>query len=205
MVPESPKYLVTHKRYEEARRAVGYIARRNGRDQGFQGRFEGEIEVVKAVNKSDEIEEDGKIGEEKALVDAGKVSENDEKNEEKKLNGSIKDLIKVRRHLINLILMMFIWVSCSFSVYLVMYNTKKLPGDFFINSIVPYAIDVPMTLCGGLIYHKLGPKVSYFTGFCMSLIGAVSLLLFADNNPTLSPIMISIAKSGVKLGNEFNY
>ena len=39
--------------------------------------------------------------------------------EEQELKGTLKDLIKIRRHLINLLLMVYIWIASSFNIYLI--------------------------------------------------------------------------------------
>ena len=39
--------------------------------------------------------------------------------EDKELDGSLKDLVRVRRHLSNLCLMAFMWVASSFCYYLI--------------------------------------------------------------------------------------
>ena len=36
-----------------------------------------------------------------------------------KLTGSLKDLIKIRRHFINLIIMVVVWIGSSFNYYLI--------------------------------------------------------------------------------------
>ena len=43
IMPESPKFLYTKKRYEEARNAISWIAKINGRDQRFTKQFDQEI------------------------------------------------------------------------------------------------------------------------------------------------------------------
>lgn len=40
-------------------------------------------------------------------------------NDEKKLTGSLSDLVKIRRHFLNLIIMACLWMSFSFDYYLV--------------------------------------------------------------------------------------
>ena len=42
LIPESPKFLITMKRYEEARTAISYIAKMNGKPE-FNEQFDREV------------------------------------------------------------------------------------------------------------------------------------------------------------------
>ena len=39
--------------------------------------------------------------------------------EEQKMTGTLKDLIQVRRHYINLIILVIVWIASSFNFYLI--------------------------------------------------------------------------------------
>ena len=130
--------------------------------------------------------------------------------EEKQLNGSLKDLIKIKRHLINLILMVYFWIASSFSLYLVKYSIKNLPGDFFMNNLITGVSDVPVAILGGYLYHKFGLRIVLFSFFLIALFGGILLIILSESNQSLVPIMIAFAKGGVKvtfdicyLGNSF--
>lgn len=43
VMPESPKYLITMKKYDEARKAITFIAKVNGRKEPFTDRFDREV------------------------------------------------------------------------------------------------------------------------------------------------------------------
>ena len=43
VMPESPKYLITKKSYDQARSAINYIARMNGSKVTFNGSFDREV------------------------------------------------------------------------------------------------------------------------------------------------------------------
>ena len=103
--------------------------------------------------------------------------------EEKELTGSLKDLIKIRRHMINLIVLVFIWMASSFNLYLLHYNTKKLPGNFFHNSMISSLTDLPVTVMGGFVYFWLGPRWSFTFTFALALLGSLSILLFSESHP----------------------
>ena len=95
------------------------------------------------------------------------------------MDGSLKDLVKVRRHLINLLLMVFFWSSSSFGLYLVSIGMKNNPGDFFWNNLIVGLSDMPVALLGGWLYHKFGLKVVMFSFFIVSLLGAISVIIFS--------------------------
>jgi hypothetical protein len=118
--------------------------------------------------------------------------------EERRLDGSLKDLIRIRRHFINLLLMVYIWIASSFSVYLVNYNIKNLPGDFFMNNLVSGLTDIPVAILGGYFYHKFGLKITLVFFFCCALIGGLCIAIFGESYEGLMPYMLAFAKGGVK-------
>ena len=106
--------------------------------------------------------------------------------------------------------MVFFWIASSFSLYLVNYSIKYLNGDFFLNNLISGLSDVPVAIFGGFLYHKAGLRVVLLLFFMISSFGAFSLVIFSRSYLTLVPIMIAIAKGGVKvtfdicyLGNSF--
>lgn len=120
-------------------------------------------------------------------------------HEERELNGSLRDLIKIRRHFINLIVLILIWMGASFNLYLLHYNTKKLPGNFFFNSMISSLTDLPVTLLGGFIYYFLGPRWSFTLTFTLALSGGLCILFLSDSHPDLVAYMLSMAKTGIKV------
>jgi hypothetical protein len=59
-MPESPKFLLTMKKYDECRRAMTIIGRFNGNKNDFDGKFDREIEDADSsnrVNNSEMIEQ----------------------------------------------------------------------------------------------------------------------------------------------------
>jgi len=75
------------------------------------------------------------------------------------LDGSLKDLLKIRRHLINLLLMVYIWIASSFDLYLINYSIKNLPGDFFMNQLISCISDIGVAALGGFAYAKMGLRL----------------------------------------------
>jgi hypothetical protein len=120
----------------------------------------------------------------------------EEIKEEQQLDGGLKDLIKIRKHLINLSLMAYMWVASSFDYYLINFQLKYIKGDFFINTITTSLCEVPAVIISGIAYQKLGIKFTLFTCFCISVLGGILLIIFSDNIEAI-PFMILAARFGV--------
>jgi hypothetical protein len=80
-----------------------------------------------------------------------------------------------------------------------MYILKYLPGDIFVNTITTNASDIPIVIMGGLAYKYLGLKFSLFGAFIFATCGSVSMLIFSVQYPDAVPVMIMLAKGGVKM------
>jgi Na+/melibiose symporter-like transporter len=177
-MPESPKFLVSIKKYDQARLAINIIARVNKSKEVFDCQFDTEViqrkENHNILNPSEisMISDANILSSPKALI-----------MEEKKLDGSLKDLLKIRRHLVNLILMIFFWVSSSFSVYLVNYNIKNIKGDFFMNNLVSALTAIPISAIGGFFYYRLGLKMVFMIFFSFSVVGGIAIIIFSENYP----------------------
>lgn len=118
--------------------------------------------------------------------------------------------MKIKRHFINLLLMMLIWIASSFNIYLISYSIKNIPGDFFMNNLISSITDIPVAFLGGYLYHKFGLRLVLISFFTVALCGSISIIIFSETNASLVPIMIAFAKNGVKvtfdicyLGNSF--
>lgn len=88
-------------------------------------------------------------------------------------------MVKVRRHFINLLILVFLWIASSFNQYLTVYYLKYLPGDFFVNTITTNAADIPFVLLCGVAYRYMGAKYSLFSAFIAATVGSVGMILFS--------------------------
>ena len=61
------------------------------------------------------------------------ITEKFKVQEEQQFIGSIRDIFKVRRYFINLLILIFAWITTSFNLYLVTYLLKYIKGDIFTN------------------------------------------------------------------------
>ena len=202
-LPETPKFLITQKRYDDARAAINFF-NPNRETYPFKGKFDKEVlEMKNSGPVNDDMTsaisfvsvENHTPAQENQRIDGPHVS----LNEESKLTGSLKDLIKIKRHFKNLIIMIYIWVASSFDVYLLGFLLKYLPGDIFHNTLTTNACDVPISLIAGITYQKLGIRIALFIAFVFSTIGSLVMIFFAEKYPDIVPIMVLLAKGGVKM------
>ena len=117
--------------------------------------------------------------------------------EEVKMTGSIKDIIKVRRHLVNLIIMVVVWIASSFDYYLLNFQMKNIKGNIFLNTFASAISELPAIIISGFMYKKLGIKITLFSWFTLSFLGGICLLILGNSNEDLIPIFILLSKAGV--------
>lgn len=101
--------------------------------------------------------------------------------------------------------MIYIWIASSFSMYLITYQMKYLPGNIFINTLVSSTFDIPISVASGVIYHHFGARVTFPIAYTMSVIGSVSLLIAGDKAGSLAPVMVLLARGGVKVALDLCY
>ena len=117
--------------------------------------------------------------------------------DEEQLNGTLKDLIKVRRHFINLLILIAVWVASSFNFYLINFQLKYIKGNIFVNTFTSALSEVPATILAGVLYQKIGIRITLVLMFTVAIVGSVSLLVLGNDRIDLIPIFILLAKSGV--------
>jgi Na+/melibiose symporter-like transporter len=117
--------------------------------------------------------------------------------EEQKMTGSIKDIVRVRRHLINLIIMIAVWIASSFDYYLLNFQLKSIQGNIFLNTFSSAISELPAVIISGFMYKKLGIKITLVTWFSVSFLGGICLLILGKSNQDLIPIFILFSKAGV--------
>jgi Na+/melibiose symporter-like transporter len=111
----------------------------------------------------------------------------------------LRDLVKIRKHFTNLLLMIYIWVASSFNFYLINYITKNLPGDFFMNSLISSITDVIVAALSGIAYAKMGLRLVFSTFFAISAVGGVLIIVLGESLEGYVPMMLSFAKGGIKI------
>ena len=104
---------------------------------------------------------------------SGRDTELSKKETKKKVDGSLKELIKDKRHLHNLLLLLFLWVASAFDYYLINFQLKYIEGDIYTNTIVSSVSEVTAYLVSGALYEKIGTKVSFVGSFIIAAIGSI--------------------------------
>lgn len=95
--------------------------------------------------------------------------------EEKQLTGSLKDLIKIRRHTINLAILTFVWIASAFNYFLINFRMKYIEGNIFVNTTVASTSEVVAYILGGIAYQKIGIRFTLITAFAISCLGSIAL------------------------------
>jgi hypothetical protein len=113
------------------------------------------------------------------------------------MTGSFKDIIRVRRHFINLIIMVAVWIASSFDYYLLNFQMKNIKGNIFLNTFSSSLSELPSIIISGIMYKKLGIKFTLVFWFSVSLCGGIPLLFFGNNHVDLIPIFVLFSKARV--------
>ena len=174
LLPESPKYLLSKRKYDQARLAILKIAR-------FQRLSNNQLQMVSKLKFEEEFLAELSQKDFSSLTEAQKerVLIANQESKEKHLDGSLKDLVRIRKHLINLILMIWMWVASSFSFYLISFQIKYIKGDVFVNTVVSASTEILGFLVSGLIYQSLGGiRNTFALSYIIAIIGGVLLMSF---------------------------
>ena len=96
---------------------------------------------------------------------------------EKAEPGLFKKIFGDKLLIYNLALMIFVWVSASFSFYLLNFLVKYMPGDIYFNSIIS-GLSCAAMLIEGQMQDKLGTKGGMVVSFILTCVSTVLLCLF---------------------------
>ena len=113
------------------------------------------------------------------------------------MTGTIKDILRVRRHLINLIIMTALWIVSSFDYYLLNFQTKHIQGNIFLNTFSSSISEILSTILSGLMYKRLGVKTTFVFWFTNAFLGGLCYVIFGSSYESLIPVFLLFAKGGV--------
>lgn len=119
------------------------------------------------------------------------------KGGEKEETGSLKELIKDRRHFVNLMCLLFLWVVSAFDYYLINFQLKYIEGDIYTNTTVSAVSEVAAYMISGALYDKIGTKMSFIGSYIIAIIGATFYIFLGETNKSLIPLMILGSKFGI--------
>lgn len=75
--------------------------------------------------------------------------------------------------------MILVWVSSSFTFYLLNFLVKYMPGDIYINSVIS-GLSAFALLIEGTLQDKLGMKGGMVVSFIVTVISTVVLCFFSQ-------------------------
>ncbi len=99
--------------------------------------------------------------------------------EEHQLTGSLSDMIKIRRHFVNLIILIYLWIAASFNLYMIGFYMKYVSDNLFVSTLISCLGDLPLSVAGGFTYHHLGPRKAMAIFLSVAIFGGVSLSSWA--------------------------
>ena len=97
--------------------------------------------------------------------------------------------------------MAYMWSTCSFAYYMIGLYVKYIPGNIYVNSIASGSSDLVANLVAGLVYEKLGIKLTFVVLFALSLVGGICLIVFGtDSGSLMIGLFVILAKFGISGG-----
>lgn len=130
-----------------------------------------------------------------AIVDT--IDFHEETSSKEVVKGSLKDLIKNKAHLGNLLIAIVLWVVSLMSYYTVYFHIRYLGGDFFINVVVFGTCEVSAYALGGFITSLIGTKPSYLASQGLAIISTCLYLWLRSDHPYLTPVVLAAAGFGI--------
>lgn len=145
---ESPRYLISKRKFKEARAVYSFIARVNGR-QKFKEALEGEI--ISSSFRSSE-------------VSAVHPTKN---------KASILNLCRGKscRDKVLLFVFPYCWFVAVVVIYGISFSIDKLKGNIYYNGMVMGVSDLTITLSISLVAKYLGRKKAWILTFSLGTIG----------------------------------
>ncbi|XP_054707064.1 organic cation transporter protein-like [Uloborus diversus] len=149
VIPETPRWLLTHGKFSEVEEILIKAARKNGKDMK-QIKFA----ITRFINQQSKL-----------------------KPEEKR-NETVLDLLKtpaLRRNTINIY---FCWFIISYIYYALSWNTNDLGGNPYLNFFISGAVELPSTIIFMYISKAIGHRIALLmsnimAGLCLLLMIAV--------------------------------
>ena len=118
----------------------------------------------------------------------------------------IKSLMNDKLALRNLAMMIMVWVSSSFTFYLLNFLVKYMPGDIYFNSVVS-GLSCCAMLLEGTLQNVLGVRGGMLVSFVATVVSTIWLCFFSQgtDHVLLYALVLLLAKSGASLTFGFAY
>ena len=169
-MPETPRYLVAKKRYNDARACFRQLAiwNRTGNSHIWDTvRFDKEAEEEETADKGPT---------EAAVV-------------------SWRDIWAIPVLKTNLWAAVLLYVEATFNYYLLTFYMKYFPGNIFTNSIYFAVSDLLAYFGAGVLLKVIGMKKTIWISATLALVGGLSYL-FLSNQTELVPMIICLSRFG---------
>jgi hypothetical protein len=103
--------------------------------------------------------------------------------------------------MVNLIVMIFAWLSATFCFYMISFELKYLPGNIFVNTYASAFGDLASTIVSGIVVRYLGIKYTLIASYSMATLGAFLICIWGWNtqeqNKWIMPSLVLFAKFGI--------
>lgn len=96
------------------------------------------------------------------------------------MTGSLKELCTVSQIRRNFIILMIILSVSSFCFFCINFQMKNVQGSIITNTLASQSSELVADLVGGIIYFKIGARLSFTMAYIFSIAGSI-LLIFAIN------------------------
>ncbi|CDW89142.1 solute carrier family member 5 [Stylonychia lemnae] len=181
--PESPRFLVSKGRFDQARTCFNIIAKRNGKGENYADLiiFKEELEMNGLEQTAFEKDQDP--------LNTSITSQSSPEDK------SLKQLFKRKDLRRNLLFSTVIWTSIVFNFFLVSFYLKYFPGSIFLNCIYFAIADIFAYLLSGLIIKYLNASKAIIVAQVISSIGAL-LYLILFTNQDIVPVVIILSRIG---------
>ena len=183
MMPETPRFLVTQQKANEAKEALKKIAKFNGIS----------AEVV------DKIE---------LLVPMERPKQSDELKSVK-ISPKLKELWTEPTLRNNLIGSAMVWSMCLFNLYVLVFFVKYFPGDIYVNSLTFAFTDMIAFFSSGVLLSRWNFIRVYKVAFLISTVGIVLLLaipfVMSVSNAYAAIPLVCLTRMGVIIAFNVNY
>jgi hypothetical protein len=97
----------------------------------------------------------------------------------------------------NMIVMVFLWIACSFSYYLINFEMKYIKGDLYINSIFGSLADCMAYGSSAFILKKIGLKNTLIVSYALGMSGMLCLFLSQTERQQWLTLFILVSKFGI--------
>ncbi|XP_005105172.2 organic cation transporter protein [Aplysia californica] len=185
IVYESPRWLLSRGRSQEAKVILQKVAKANGvafPEEKFEKMLASEVKVARDAAEKKLVSTDDVGG------DVRREGETDTDRRE-----TLVDVCRYRTMSIRFALVIVNWIVNSLVYYALLFNTSNLSGSIYLNFFLINCVDVVANLIAFFLLEKLGRKMSY-CGFMLTatLSCLITILPFFLASGDLRSLVINI-------------